>query len=145
MRTLSQHWLNIDSLRNDVAMPKDTVDFDAVRKIGLALPEVEESTMYGAPALKLHGQLLACIPTHRSAEPGSLAVRVDFADRDELIAAAPDIYYVKEHYVEYNAVLVRLSRIDPSALKDLLAMAYKFVSRKASRSAARKRPKPRKR
>ena len=119
--------------------PKATVDFDTVLKIGLAMPGVEEGKAYGAPALKLHGQLLACVPTHRSAEPGSLAVRVDFADRDELIAAAPDIYYVEEHYVEYNAVLVRMSRIDSSALKDLLGMAYKFVSRKASRSPRRAR------
>jgi hypothetical protein len=126
-------------------MPKDTADFDTVRNIGLAMPGVEESTAYGAPALKLRGHLLAGIPTHRSAEPGSLVVRVDFADRDELIAAAPDIYYLKEHYVEYNAVLVRLSRIDASMLKDLLSMAYKFVSRKASRSSAQKRRSSRKR
>jgi hypothetical protein len=40
-----------------------------VRKIGLALPSVEEGTAYGAPALKVRGKLMACVPTHRSAEP----------------------------------------------------------------------------
>src|SRR5580693_3909700 len=51
-----------------------TIDFDAVRKIGLTLAGVEASTAYGAPALKVHGKLLACVPAHRSAEPNSLAV-----------------------------------------------------------------------
>ena len=105
-----------------------TIDFDTVRKIGLALPGVEEGTAYGFPALKVHGKLLACIPANRTAEPGSLAVRVDFEDRAELLAAAPDVYYVTDHYLAYNAVLVRLARTNPGMLKDLLGMAYKFVT-----------------
>src|SRR5690348_2883823 len=61
-------------------------DFEVVRKLGLELPGVEEGTMYGAPALKIRGKLLACMASHKSAEPGSLVVRMDFDDRDALIA-----------------------------------------------------------
>ena len=125
-------------------MLRRAIDFDAVRKIGLALPGVEEGTAYGSPALKVHGKLLACLPAHRSAEPGSLVIRVDFDDRAELLAADPDVYYVTDHYVGYNAVLVRLSRVDRDVLRDLLGMAHKFVTRKAApRSPARKRRKVR--
>jgi hypothetical protein len=53
---------------------------------------------------------------------------VDFDDRAELLAAAPDVYYVTDHYVGHPAVLVRLSRIQPEVLRDLLGMAYKFVT-----------------
>jgi len=109
-------------------MPKSTINFDSVRKIGLALPGVEESTAYGSPALKVRGKLLACVPTHRSAEPGSLAVRVGFDDRAELLAAAPDVYYVTDHYLNYTSVLVRLSHVTPDVLRDLLGMAHKFVT-----------------
>ena len=123
-------------------MPRSTIDFDTVRNIGLALPGVEESTAYGFPALKVHGKLLACVPANRSAEPASLVVRVDFEDRAELLAAAPDVYYVTDHYVDTNAVLVRLSRVNPDMLRDLLGMAYKFVTAKVtSRSQSRKRRK----
>jgi hypothetical protein len=115
------------------------MNFDTVRKIALALPGVEDSTSYGELALKLNGKLLACKPSHRSAEPDSLVVRVDIADRAQLLAEAPDVYYVTEHYVGYPTVLVRLSRIDAQALRGLLAMAHKFVTRKVTtRSAARK-------
>src|SRR5208337_2769178 len=120
-------------------MPRNTFDFDTVRNIGLALPGVEESTAYGVPALKVHGKLLACVPAHRSAEPASLVVRVDFDDRAELLDADPTVYYVTDHYVGYSAVLVRLSRVNPDALRDLLGMAYKFVTRRAApRSPARR-------
>ncbi len=123
-------------------MPRSIINFDTVRNIGLALPGVEESTAYGQPALKVHGKLLACIPVNPSAEPGSLAVRVDFDDRAELLAADPDAYYVTDHYVGYTAVLVRLSRVNPDVLRDLLGMAYKFVTRStAPRSTARNRRK----
>ena len=109
------------------------IDFDTVRKIGLALPGVEVGTAYGSPALKVRGKLLACVPVNRSAEPGSIAVRVDFDDRAELLAAAPDVYYVTDHYLNYTAVLVRLSRITPDVLRDLLGMAHKFVTARRRR------------
>ena len=109
-------------------MQTSGINFDTVRKVGLVLPGVEEGTAYGAPALKVRGKLLACVPTHRSAESGSLAVRVGFDDRAELLAAAPDVYYVTDHYLNYTAVLVRLSRVTPAVLRDLLGMAHKFVT-----------------
>jgi hypothetical protein len=129
------------------AMRKSKIEFDTVREIALTLPGVEETTAYGMPALKVRGELLACVPSHRSAEPNSLVVRVDFDDRAELLAEDPDVYYLRDHYVGYSGVLVRLSRVDRGVLKDLLGMAHKFVTSKAaSRSEAQKRrkSKPRK-
>jgi hypothetical protein len=124
-------------------MPRTKIDFVTVRNIGLALPGVEESTAYGFPALKVHGKLLACVPAHGAAEPASLVVRVDFDNRAELLAEAPDVYYLTDHYVGYTAVLVRLARVNSDMLRDLLGMAHKFVTGNlASPSPQRKRRKP---
>jgi len=101
--------------------------FETVRDIGLAFPGVEESTCYGQPALTVAGKMFTCIPSHPSAEPGSLAVRIDFADRQALLTEAPDIYYVTGHYADYPCVLVRLDRIQPDALRGLLMGAAQFV------------------
>lgn len=79
--------------------------------------------------------MFACVPTHKSAEANSLAVRVDFADRDELIANAPDTFYVKEHYLSYPCVLVRLDEIHADGLHDLLLMGWRYMSRKKKRRA----------
>src|SRR5437868_1364100 len=100
------------------------ISFETVRKIGLQFPHVQESTMYGKPALKVLGQMFVCLPSHRSAEPDSLVIRVDFEQRSELLAAGPETYYITDHYRNNTAVLVRLSRVKPDLLKDLLGMAY---------------------
>ena len=111
-------------------MAKKKIDFDVVREIALALPDVEESTIHGAPSLKVRGRLLTCPALHRSAEPNSLAVRIDVDQRAELIAAEPSVYYVTDHYVKHPTVLVRVSAIDRKALRDLLDKAWRFASSK---------------
>jgi hypothetical protein len=122
-------------------MPKRKIDFDTVSKLALELPEVEESTAWGSRALKLGGKLLACIPTNKAAEPDSLVVRIDFDRRAELLETAPDVYYCPNHYVNYPAVLVRLSHIQADALRDLLLMSWRFVSAEKPKSRApRSRP-----
>jgi hypothetical protein len=121
-------------------MSSSKIDFDTVREIALRLPDVEESTMHGAFSLKARGKLLACTPLNKSAEPGSLAVRIEIDRRADLLAVAPDVYYVTDHYLNYPMVLVRLSRIHPDALEDLLGMAWRFVTAKAAgKRAIRKR------
>ena len=52
------------------------------------------------------------------------------------MAAAPDIYYLTDHYVNYPVVLVRLSRIHPDALRDLLGIAWHFVKTKNQAASA---------
>jgi hypothetical protein len=104
-------------------MPRASVDFDTVRKLANELGEVEECTVHGAPSLKVCGKLFAWIPVHKSAEPGSLVVRIDADLRATLIASAPDLYYMTPHFVNYPTVLVRLSRIRTDALKELLGLA----------------------
>lgn len=120
-------------------MAKKIAGFDLVRNIGRAFPDVEESTAWGAPALKLRGKLMACVPSHSSAESGSLVVCIDRNDRAALLSEAPEIYYVTDHYVGHDSVLVRLSRITPGALRDILGMAHKFVGAKARKSRPAKR------
>lgn len=120
-------------------MPKKSINFDTVRKIGLALPGVEESTIYGSPALKVRGKLLACIAINKAAEPNSLVVRVDFDQRAELLETDPQTYYMKDHYLNYPSVLVRLSQIQPDALKDLLMMGWRYVTTQAEDKSKKKK------
>ena len=72
--------------------------------------------------------MFVCIASHKSAEPNTLAVIMEFADRDALIEDDPSIYYLKEHYLNYPCVLVRLSRVRADALRDLVTGAHRFVS-----------------
>ena len=120
-------------------MPRTKITFDVVREIGLALPDVEESSTRGAFALKVRGNLLACTAIHKSAKPDSLMVRIDFDQRAALLAEAPETYYVTDHYVNYPAVLVRLSQVQKDELRDLLASASRFVTSKKKRKETLKK------
>lgn len=128
--------------------------FEGVRQLGLALPDVVDGTAYGAPALKLRGKLLACIPTHKSAEAHSIVVHIDLEQRSELLREHPDVYYLTDHYAPHPTVLVRLSKITRTDLMELLrdasrcvgpstpkaAMAGSRPAAKVSQSGVRKKP-----
>src|SRR5437667_6645973 len=102
-------------------MRKTSVTFEAVRALGREFRDVQESTMYGSPALKLGKRLVACLAIHRSAEPGSLVVRTDFDQRAALLTDDPETYYITDHYVKHPVVLVRLARVHHDQMRDLLA------------------------
>ena len=102
--------------------------FKTVESIGHTLSDVEVTTTWGQPTLKVRGKMFVCIASHKSAEPNTLVVMMDFADRDALVEDDPDTYYLKEHYLNYPCVLVRLSRVRADALRDLVTGAHRFVS-----------------
>jgi hypothetical protein len=104
--------------------------FDRVRKLGVKLPGLVVDKYFGMPALKLDGQMVACMASHKSAEPNTLVVRIDFLERDLRIMNEPDIYYLKPHYVNYACVLTRLSLIGDAALRDLLESGWRFIKKK---------------
>ena len=118
------------------------LDFDAVRKIAKTLPGVEESTIHGAPSLKVRGRLLTCPVLDPAAEENTLAVRIDFDKRAELLAADPTVYYLTDHYVDHPAVLVRLSRIHRDSLRDLLDMAWQYVTARVKKGTQKSRQQP---
>jgi hypothetical protein len=117
--------------------------FEKVEAIGRTLPGVEVTTAWGQPALKVRGKMFACLASHKSAEPNTLVVRMDFDHRDALIDEEPGTYYLKQHYVGYPCVLVRLSRVPSDALRELIIGAHRYMS--ASRSRKRRYQNGRKR
>jgi hypothetical protein len=113
-------------------MPRSST-FKTVESIGRTLPDVEVTTTWGQPTLKVRGRMFVCIASHKSAEPNTLVVMMDFAGRDALLEDDPDTYYLKDHYLNYPCILVRLSRVHADALHDLVTGAYSFVSSKAAK------------
>ena len=107
--------------------------FKDVRKMALALDGVEESTSYGTAAFKVRGKLIA-----RLKEDGeSLVVGTTFEQREEMMAADPETYFITDHYVNYPWVLVRLPKVHPDAMRDLLKGAVRLAT--ASKRGSTKR------
>ena len=111
------------------ATPADA--FDVVRTVGLTLPNVEATTKYdGSPVLKVGGSFMAGLATHPSAESGTLVVRIGDEERGWLLEDAPETYYLTDYYRKYSLVLVRLSRIDHDALRDVLSVSWRLTAAK---------------
>lgn len=106
--------------------PKKRVRYDTLWRLALALPGVEEGTSYGTPAFKVGGKLLA-----RLREDGeSLVIRIGFLERDLLMKADPETFYITDHYLNYPALLVRLPRVRAPKLRELLEQAWQHVAPK---------------
>jgi hypothetical protein len=102
-------------------MRKPRVTYGTVRRLGLALPDAEESTSYGTPALKVKGKLF--VRLHQDLD--KIVLPVPFDRREEMMAADPETYFITDHYREYPYILVSLARVQPDALPDLLTLAYR--------------------
>jgi hypothetical protein len=54
----------------------------------------------------------------------NLVLRVSFEERDTLLAAAPELFHVTEHYAGYPAVLLRFARVKASDLPRIAELAW---------------------
>lgn len=100
--------------------------FADVVRLASPLPDVEESTSYGTPSLKVKGKIVA-----RLWEDGTtLVLRLPFVVRDHLLATAPGAFFLTDHYTNYPYVLVRLAVVQPSELQPLLVEAWRQVAPK---------------
>lgn len=101
---------------------KRGVSYARVQVIAKEFPGVEDSTSYGTPTLKVRGTLLA-----RLKEDGeTLVLRTTDWDRIMLLVAAPEIFYLTDHYQKHPWILVRLPQIDESFLRELIAEAWRL-------------------
>jgi hypothetical protein len=80
------------------------ISWDDLVSIAGELPEFEESTSYGRPALKVRGKFFAALRTN----PDAIVVRCDLEEKPLLLDARPDILFETPHYHGWGYMLVRL-------------------------------------
>jgi hypothetical protein len=101
----------------------------------LGLPEVVESTSYGAPSLKVKAKNFASVRG-----PQEMVLHCPLEQKDLLMEMAPHIYWQTDHFKGWPGLLVRLDVIDDEELKLRLEDAWRFRAPKrlADRYAAGK-------
>jgi hypothetical protein len=100
---------------------------EEVVAIGLELPEVEESTSYGRPALKVRGKFVAGFNTKEKAVVLKLAT---IEDQSFLIEAAPGVYYITDHYKGWPSVLARPAKLTTKECRARLECAWRLTAPK---------------
>src|SRR5213596_3613406 len=98
--------------------------YETVRELARELQDVEESTSYGTPALKVKKKLMV-----RLKEDGkTIVLLVGFDQRDILMQIDPETFFITDHYRGYPSVLAKLPRLNRRQLRDVLTMAYHYVA-----------------
>ena len=96
-------------------------DWKTVIELGGGLPEVEQSTSYGTPALKVRGKMFARLREDEE----TLVLWTDFIEREALTQGDPETFLVTPHYEEWPLVLIRLVRVDERELEELLIESWR--------------------
>jgi hypothetical protein len=102
--------------------PKSRSDpFTRVRAAAANLPELEETTWYGTPSLKVRGKSFA-----RLKDADTLVVLCALDEKEMLLEADAKVYFETDHYKGWPAVLVRLQHIDTAQLRHRLEQAWRL-------------------
>ena len=99
--------------------------WEYVRQICLALPEVEERKQ----TFRTNGRIFV----NMSHEEDAISTRAPDDERDLLIRARRDVYFITPHYDGWESVLVRLAAVDDDELAGRIEDAYAFIDAKRPR------------
>lgn len=97
--------------------------FDRVETLARArdLAGVTRSTSYGTPALKVDERTFV-----RLLDAQTIVLQCPLEQKVLLMEISPAIYFETDHYVGYDAVLVRLDAIEDEELSLRLEDAWRF-------------------
>jgi len=100
------------------------MDEEDVRRLALALPEVEERDHFGRPSFRVRNKLFVTLP-----EPGRANLKVPMDEHAALIAERPEVFR-DVVWGQIHRVGVDLSAIDADELAELIEMAWAEVAPK---------------
>ncbi|MFF1407363.1 MmcQ/YjbR family DNA-binding protein [Streptomyces sp. NPDC058294] len=97
-------------------------DAEDVRRIALSLPETTEKTAWNMPTFRVAGKMFATLPE----EETSIAVRCPREEREELVLAEPEKFWVAGHEAQFAWVRARLAALeDEEELRDILTDSWR--------------------
>ena len=104
------------------AMLRVMPDAEDVRRIALSLPDTTEKIAWSMPTFRVAGKMFVTLPE----EETSIAVRCPKEERDELVLAEPEKFWVADHEAGFAWVRARLAALDSDEeLRDILADSWR--------------------
>jgi hypothetical protein len=97
--------------------------WEDVVAMGTRLPEVEESTWFRTPSLKVAGKGFARL---RSEAEGGLVLMCGLDEKEALLASGDPAFYTTPHYNGYGTILVDLAKVDQEQLAELIEESWRI-------------------
>lgn len=121
-RGSSSSWLRFVHDTGHAGRKNGSMTWDDVVTIAGGLPEVEVSTSYGTPALKVRRKLFARL---RSDAEGAVVLMCQMDEKEALLASGDPAFFTTPHYDGYGAILVDLDKVAPDQLAELVEEAWR--------------------
>jgi len=110
------------------------------RKIILSIPGTDERLWFNQPSVFLHDRFLA--KTHHKEDAVTLQVG-SIEMRDMMLEAEPELFYITDHYRKFPFVLMRLSVLTKTVLKEILVgRAAQLAAMPVKKARAKKKVAP---
>ena len=97
--------------------------WESLVEFAKTLPEVEESTWFNSPSLKVRGKGFIRL---RSEAEGGVVVMCSLDEKEALLQSGDAAFYTTPHYDGYGAILVDLDAADPGHLNELVIEAWRI-------------------
>jgi hypothetical protein len=110
--------------------------WESVLAYALTLPDTEESTSYGRPAVKVRSKAFV----YPGRERGSFAVSCPLDEKELLMETDPEAFWETDHYRGWPAVLVRFGSPDRERIERVIERGWWDRASKAQRLAFGERP-----
>jgi len=91
-----------------------------LRELALGLPGAEERETWGHPTFRVRDKIFASM-----GDDGVATVKASPEDQAELVAADPATFGVASHVGRFGWVTVRLERVDPDEMRELVVEAWR--------------------
>src|SRR5207248_1677998 len=106
----------------DVAMPSGA-DF---KKIALSFPQAEERETWGHPTFRVRNKMFAAM----ASDGASASVKATKAAQAALVGSDPDTFSIPAYVGVHGWVAVKLARVNPDELHELLTEAWLMTAPK---------------
>ncbi len=94
--------------------------YDDFVALALALPETEESTSYGSPAVKRAGRQMFAMG--KGGE--TVSIKTDWPTRERMLEEHPELCFITPHHEPWPWFLVRLENLEPDLAREVLDASW---------------------
>jgi hypothetical protein len=107
-------------------------DADDVRRLALAMPQVEEIDSDGFDFRAAGRGFIWSYPERRPGQPRQIRTDVavlyvgDEAEKQALLLGEPDLFFTAPEYHDLPLVLLRLAKVGPGRLAELMTDAWRM-------------------
>ena len=97
-----------------------------LRELALSLPGAQERETWGHPTFRVRDKIFVIL-----GDDGVTArLKATPEDQAELVAADPETFGIASHVGRYGWVTVRLDRVDPDEMRELVVEAWRRTAPK---------------